>query len=93
MSLLTIVQNAADEVGLGRPSSVIGSSDQTAIRALRYAIRTGKELVRANIPYLIKEHTFSTVASTQTYTLPSDFHHFVPFTNWNRTTFRRMFAI
>lgn len=93
MSLLTICKNATDEVGLKRPSSIIGSTDQVAIRCLRYAVRTGREMVKKSFAYLIKEHTFSTVASTQAYTNPTDFDHFVPFTNWNRTTSRRMFSI
>lgn len=93
MSLLTIAQNAADEVGVNRPSSVIGSTDATAIRILRYAIRVGRELVKDHCPYLIKEHTFSTSNGTEAYSLPSDFDHFVPFTHWNRTTDRRMHPI
>ena len=93
MTLKTICQNAADEVGLGRPSTIIGSSDTTARRCLRYAIRTGNELVKCNHPYLIKEHTFSTVASQVEYSPPSDFDHFVPDTHWNRTTNRRNFPI
>ena len=98
MSLLTIVENAADEVGLGSPASVIGSSDTVAKRSLRYAIRTGRELVKKPIAYLYKEATFSTVADQQSYSFASDmgvtdFDHFVPFTNWNRTTRRRAFPI
>ena len=93
MTLLTICQNAADETGLKQPSTVIGNSNQTAVRLLRFAIRTGRDLVRQSYPYLIKEHTFSTVASDNSYTLPADFDHYVPFTHWNRTTSRRMFHI
>lgn len=90
MSLLTICQNACDEVGLGKPSSIIGNTNTIATRCLRYAVRTGKELVKANIPYLTKEYTFNTVNGTEAYAMPSDFDHFVPFTHWNRTTDRRM---
>lgn len=93
MSLLTICENATDEIGLSQPASVIGSSDTTAKRCLRYAIRTGREFVKKNVPYLYKEHTFPTVASQNNYTNPTDFDHFVPFTNWNRSTSRRMFPI
>jgi hypothetical protein len=93
MTLLTICQNATDEVGLSKPASVIGSTDATAVRCFRYAVRTGREFVKANIPYLYKEHTFSTVAAQNNYTNPTDFDHFVPFTNWNRTTSRRMLPI
>lgn len=93
MSLLTICQNAADEVGLRSPSSIVGSTDRVAVRCLRYAKRIGRELVLKNIPWLFKEHTFSTVNGTQTYSMPADFDHFVPFTHWNRTTYRRMYPI
>ena len=93
MSLLTICQNATDEVGLKRPATVIGSTDTTAIRCLRYAVRVGKEMVRKDIDFLKKEHTFSTVASQEEYTLPADFDHFVPYTHWNRTTDRRAYPI
>lgn len=93
MTLLTICQNATDEVGLRRPTSVIGSSDTTTVRCLRYAVRTGKELVSHGIDYLKKEHSFPTVDAQEAYTLPTDFDHFVPFTHWNRTTDRRAYPI
>jgi len=93
MSLLTICQAAADETGLKKPSTIIGNTDQTAVRLLRFAIRTGRDLVKQDFPYLFKEHTDVTIASTVSYTLPTDFDHFTPFTQWNRTTSRRMFAI
>lgn len=93
MTLLSIVQNACNEVGLSAPSTVIGNSNQTAVRCLRYAHRIGRELVRKDCPYLIKEHTFVTVADQVEYDQPSDFDHFVPFTHWNRSTNRQMFPI
>lgn len=93
MSLLTIAQNVADETGLTQPASVIGNSDATAVRILRYLVRTGRDLVKDSSPYLVKEYTFSTVNGTAAYSLPSDFDHFVPFTHWNRTTDRRMHPI
>lgn len=93
MSLLSICRNVADETGLNRPQSVIGSNNQTSIRMLRYAIRTGRDLVRKNYPYLFKEHTFTTTATINEYDLPSDFDHFIPFTQWNRTTNRRALQI
>lgn len=93
MTLLTIVQNAADEVGLSRPSSVIGSTDNVAIRALRYAQRTGQEFVKRSHPRLIKETTITTSSGTANYAPPSDFDHFVPVTHWNRTTERKAYPI
>ena len=93
MSLLTLCQNACDEVGLDEPTAIATSSDITAKRCLRYANRTGRELVRKNHPDLIFEHTFATVASQEGYSLPGDYDHFVPFTWWNRTTKRRLYPI
>jgi len=93
MTLLTICQNACDEVGLDRPDSIIGSSEETARRCLRYAIRTGRDLVKKGVVYLVKEATFNTVVSQVEYDLPSDFDYFVPFTHWNRTTDRRLHPI
>ena len=93
MSLLTICQNACDEVGLKQPSSIIGNSGVTERRCLRYAERIGREMVRKSIDLLIFEHTFSTADGTESYNLPSDFDHFVPETHWNRTTDRKMYPI
>lgn len=93
MTLLTICQNATDEVGLKRPSTIIGSTQATDIRCLRFATRVGRELVKSNIDYLVKEHTFSTVAAQNNYSQPADFDHFLPFTHWNRTDSRKMYPI
>lgn len=98
MSLLTIAQNAADECGLKRPSTIIGNSGTTERRLLRFATRTCRDLVRESFPYLIKEATFSTVADQSSYSFSSDigitdFDHFVPFTQWNRTTNRKAYQI
>jgi hypothetical protein len=46
MSLLTIVQEAASQLGLRQPSFVIGSPDLTAQLLLRFANQGGKELAR-----------------------------------------------
>ena len=93
MSLLSICQNACDEVGLKQPATVIGNTEATAKRCLRFAERVGREMVRENIDLLVYEHTFSTSTGTADYALPDDFDHFVPFSHWNRTTDRRMYPI
>ena len=93
MSLLSICQNACDEVGLKRPATIIGNLEPTAKRCLRYAERIGREFVREGLDLLTDEHTFSTVNGTADYALPDDFDHFVPFTHWNRTTDRQMHPI
>jgi len=93
MSLITICQNACDEVGLKRPTSIIGNSGATERRCLRYAERIGREFVRKNMDLLIYEHTFVTADGTADYAMPSDFDHFVADTHWNRTTDRKMYPI
>jgi len=63
-SLLQIVQSVCDEVGLPRPISVTGNTDQTVRQLLALANREGKELSSRTSnnegwPALRKEHTFA----------------------------------
>lgn len=91
MTLLAIVQNACDQIGVRKPSAVVGSSDETAIRALALANIGGKLLARWGAwTVLQKEHTFSTVASTASYAPPSDFDRMMSETAWDRTNFWAM---
>jgi hypothetical protein len=46
MSLLTICQEAASELGLRQPSTIAGSSDLTAQILFRLANQSGKHLMR-----------------------------------------------
>ena len=46
MSLLTMVQNATDALGIPRPSAVVGSSDQQIKQILSIANIAGKSLAR-----------------------------------------------
>lgn len=98
MSLLSICQAAADEAGLARPTSVVGNSSNTARQLLRFAIRTGRELVKESHPYLVKVGTLTTVASQQAYDFEddlsiTDFDHFVPWTHWNQSDSRRLIPV
>ena len=94
MSLLSIVQNAADEVGVGQPTAVIGSTDPTAIQMLALCNRHGQHLVeRYDWEILTKEATFSTIAAESQGTVlaaASDFHHYINDTMFNRTTNRKI---
>jgi len=87
MTLLTICQNAADEVGIERQSSIIGNPSPTAQKLLRYANKAGDALMKAdNWQVLRKERTFSAVgAETQTSIFPSDFDRIIKETFWNRS--------
>jgi hypothetical protein len=85
MTLLSMIQDAADELTLSRPASVISSTDQTARTLLAHANREGQTLVKAfKWTILNKVHTFVTVNGTEEYALPSDYDRLVADTEWDR---------
>ena len=96
MTLLTIVQNVADEIGLAKPTTVVGSTDQTVRTLLAFANRSVKDLARvrgkfgAGWTILQRENAFTTTASTAEYSLPSDFDRFIDETAWDQTNYRAM---
>lgn len=91
MSLLTIVRNAADGLGLARPTTVINSQDPNAITLLAMAQEEGKTLARRHEwQALTTEHMFSTANGTSSYSLPPDFDRILKETVFNRTRRRRM---
>lgn len=87
MSLLTIIQDAADEVGVLQPSSVINNNDQGVKQLLRLSNRMGWTLMKAfDWQVLTKEDTFtSTATEEQSGILNSDFDRFLRETMWDRT--------
>ena len=91
MSLLSIVQNACNEVGFPSPSAVVGNSD--AAQYLALVNREGESLSRHPWQNLIKEHTFTLVTSDQDYALPTDYRYLIPSTQWNRSSKRRVIWI
>lgn len=90
MSLLTIIANATDRVGLVRPTSVVGATDPQTRQLLALANQEGVELARRHDwQGLTKEKTWTAAATqAQTGILPSDFDRFVPGTFYNRTRSR-----
>jgi hypothetical protein len=87
MSLLTIVQNASDQVEIAQPTSVIGNTSVDAQKFLRLANKVGRRLMKI-FPWqaLSKETTFTSVATEeQTSILASDFDRFISETFWNRS--------
>lgn len=93
MTLLSLCQDACDELGIERPSQIVGSTDQTARTLLVLANAEGRALSRyPKNGWAIqqREHTFSTVASTAEYALPSDFRCFIDETAWDRDSYWEM---
>lgn len=91
MTLLSIVKDAADEVGWDRPSTVIGNSD--ANQFLRLLNREGEALSKWPWEILVKEDTFTLVTADQDYALASDFRYIIPSTQWNRDNKRAIIWI
>jgi hypothetical protein len=86
MTLLTLLQTVADELGLTRPAAVASSTDPQVRQLLALMNRVGEELM-TEFPWqrLIREYTFSTVASQETYPLASDHDRLINQTEWDRT--------
>lgn len=92
MTLLTLVQNATDRLGITRPTSGVASTDQQVIQLIGFAQQEGKELAKRHAwQVMTKEQTFtSTAAETQTSAIPSDFDRFIDDTFFNRTEKRKL---
>lgn len=92
MTLLSIIKDAQDELGLPRDTAVINSTDQTTRTLLRFANKEGRELMRRH-PWqaLVTVKTFtSTAAEEQTGAIPSDLDRFINESFFNRTKKRRL---
>jgi hypothetical protein len=90
MSLLSIVQGAANELGLIAPVQVFASTDPNVIVLRQLADKEGKELARRYDWQVIqREGQFTTVASeTQVTNIRAtypDFGHVVSQSMWNRS--------
>lgn len=86
VSLLGAVQEVCKRTGLRAPTTAIGNTDENIIAILSYVAQAGNELVHsAEWPQLIKEYTFTLVASQDTYALPPDYATSVLDTQWDRT--------
>jgi hypothetical protein len=92
MTLINMVVEAAAEIGLPEPASVIGNPDNNVRQMLRAANKSGQILAREyDWQDLLTEHTFvTTAAEAQVGALPTDFDHFSNGTMFNRTTQREV---
>lgn len=90
-TLSSIARRVVRGVGILVPSTIAGSSDETAQRLLEAAQQAGELLVRARPwPALVTELTFDTVVDQVAYTLPDDFGRLIPYTGWQPDTYWRM---
>lgn len=90
MSLLTACQDAADAIGLARPTTIISNSNKEARQLLYYAQR---EIFAERDCYdwqqVIKEGTVTGDGAANALTLPTDFYRLVSDTTWDRTDNRQ----
>lgn len=95
MSLLSVIQDVCDEVGVPKPTAVVGSSDATAIQLLAIAKTSQDTLAkRWALQQLTVRHSFVAFASASvaSYTLPSDFDRFLNRTWYDQTNRRRVYV-
>ena len=92
MSLITMIQEVTDQIGLPRPTTAIGTSDTQVRQLVALANQEGRELARRGYwQDLIKEKTFTTTATEeQSNVLPDDFDRFIEGSFWNRDQGRRV---
>lgn len=91
-TLLSLVNTVLPEIGLPTVSTVVGNTNQSARQALAMANRTGRSLAKHDFRILIKRNVITTASSADSYSLPSDFDHFVHNTEFNDTTEMRLFG-
>jgi len=89
-TLLQIVQTSCDELGIARPTTVVGSNDLQVRQILALLNREGKEIsaregLYGGWPQLRKEHTFNTADGTAAYNFPADLQYFMNTTAWDRS--------
>lgn len=87
MTLLSICQDVARNTKVKVPNTIIGNFELEAVRLLQAATETVNDLLkRVDWQELHAEATIATVASTEAYSLPSDFERIVNDSAWNSTT-------
>ena len=90
MSLLTLIQNSCDSIGLSRPSVVTGSQDQNVRTLLSLAQTEGRELLdRFSWPATQIEKTHTSLAAELQgvmTTLAPGFSYITSSTFWDRSS-------
>jgi hypothetical protein len=89
-SLLSMIQDAATEIGLPSPSFVASNMDNSAAQFLALANRNGEEIAAMSgtwggWPELRKEYVFTIYGGLDHYKFPTDIQYLIPETGWSRT--------
>jgi len=89
-TLLQLVQQTANEIGIPEPSQLFGATDDTSKQLVALAQREGKEMAEfandsGGWQVLHKEYTFTTVNGQADYALPTDFAYFLSQTFWDNS--------
>lgn len=86
MTLLSLIQDAASEIGVAVPTVVVGNTDPAAQRMLRHAHRVGLDLVaRGSWEILRAQHAFdATPGEEQLDAVPADMDRMIAETMWDR---------
>ena len=96
MTLLTICQDAADTIGIPRPTAVISSPDLQVRRLLAAAQREGLSLQRRfHWQATAREAVWTTTATEDQgllETIAPGYDGFIDETQWNRTQQQRLFG-
>lgn len=88
-SLLTIITDVCEEVGVPPPLTIFGNTDPRAMTFLALAKKEVRELGNDKFwNELTRFTTFNTVVSQQTYTTPADFDRLVPATMYGTSNVR-----
>jgi hypothetical protein len=91
VSLLTACQAAVNETGIGSaPATIIANSDPAAVQLLALAKRAAIAITGYNWQAMIREQTITTVASTETYALPTDWDRYISETMWDASNYWQM---
>lgn len=89
MSLLTVVQNVANEIGIAEPESVVSATDIQTKQILAHVYEAGRETKLATEwPELQREATITLVSAQANYALPADLDSHIFQTHWNQSEYR-----
>lgn len=90
-TLLSIIQDATDEIAVARPTAVISNTDQQIRTLLQMSNREGRDLAKiADWTVLQRLHTITTEEDEAEYALPADYSRLLRETEWDRTDKRPM---